>query len=99
MLTLEVFLSPCCLSAQGAKEVAKKAVAQVPGARLVFRCNPQDRSRAKSIGIFIYPAFVIKEEICVVGTPPLEQLINILAKKAEVICNAAETPKKEINRK
>ncbi len=81
MLTLEVFLSCDCLSAPAARSIAKKAVKKVKQFQLIFRDEAIDQARAKSIGLFIFPAFVVDTDILTIGTPSLEQLVFLLREK------------------
>ncbi len=81
MLTLEVYLSSNCLSAPAAKTVAEQAVKKIEQVHLVFRDEEKDHDRAASIGLFIFPAFVIGTEILTIGLPSLEDLVLMLKNK------------------
>lgn len=81
MIMLELFLSPHCISAPSVIEVAKEAVRRVPGVKLVIRSDLEDSDRARMLGIFIYPAFVLGGEVLGVGEPGLEQFIQALKRK------------------
>lgn len=76
MIILELFLSPHCVSAPSAIAVAEDAVRQVPGVKLVVRSDKE--ARARLLGLFIYPVFVLEGEVLAVGEPRLEQLIQTL---------------------
>src|SRR5579863_4412765 len=82
MVTLELFIAPHCISAPSAIAAAKEAVRQVPGARLIVRSDREDRARAKSLGVFIHPSFVLEGEVIAVGQPNLEKLIRAIRDKA-----------------
>lgn len=85
MIMLELFLSPHCISAPSAIAVAMEAVKQVPGVRLVIRSDLEDRVRARSLGIFVYPAFVLGGEVFAVGEPEVEQLTQFIEQKIEEV--------------
>ncbi|MFQ5779483.1 MAG: hypothetical protein ACE5HN_01695 [Nitrospiria bacterium] len=61
--------------------MAKKAVEEVPGVELVLRSDRTDQARAKALGIFISPTFVLGDKICLIGEPSLEQLIQQLRER------------------
>lgn len=85
MITLELFLSPHCISAPSAIAVAMEAVKQVSGVRLAIRSDLEDRVRARSLGIFVYPAFVLEGEVFSVGEPEVGQLIQFTKQKREEV--------------
>jgi predicted DsbA family dithiol-disulfide isomerase len=82
MVTLELFVTPDCISTQSAIDVAKEAVGKVPGSRLIVRSDRKERARAKSLGVFIYPSFVLEGEVFAVGQPKLERLVRAINDKA-----------------
>jgi len=81
MITLELFITSHCISAPSAIAVAKEAVMQVPAAMLIVRSEREDHARAKSLGVFMYPAFVLEGEVFAVGQPNLEKLIRAIKDK------------------
>ncbi|MBI1820119.1 MAG: thioredoxin family protein [Nitrospirae bacterium] len=81
MIILELFLSPRCISASSAMALAKEAVRKVPGVKMIVRSEKEDRSRAKSLGIFIFPTIVLDGEVFSVGEPRLEHLVQVLKDK------------------
>ena len=83
MVILELFLSPRCISASSAMALANEAIRQVPGVKMIIRSEKEDRARAKSLGIFIFPTFVLNDEIFAVGEPRLEHLIQELKDKMQ----------------
>lgn len=80
MITLELFLARNCVSAPSAIAVAKEAVKMVPGVELHIR-SENDYARIKSLGLFIFPSFVLDDEFISVGEPRLEWLIGVLMDK------------------
>ncbi|MBI3606113.1 MAG: hypothetical protein HY202_08835 [Nitrospirae bacterium] len=63
--------------------LAKEAVRKVPGIKLILRSEKEDRARAKLLGIFIFPTFVLDGEVFSVGEPLLEHLVQVLKDKME----------------
>jgi predicted DsbA family dithiol-disulfide isomerase len=80
MIMLELFLTPHCVSAPSAIAVAKEAVKSVPDVELRIR-SEKDYARAKSLGVFIFPSFVLDDEFIAIGEPKLEWLIGVLREK------------------
>ncbi len=81
VLTLEVFISQCCPSCDAAITLAKKAVEEVSGVKLIIRQSDQaDRERARSVGIVVSPTFVLEDKIFEVGVPKLEHITHKLKK-------------------
>lgn len=76
MITLELFVSHRCISTLSAIALAEEGVRQVPGVNLIVRSDIEPRAR--TLGIFIYPAFVVDGEIFAVGEPKLERLVQAL---------------------
>lgn len=81
MITLELFVSHRCISTLSAIALAEKGVRQVPGVNLIIRSDIEPRAR--SLGLFTYPAFVLDGEILAVGEPKLEHFIQFLRQKVE----------------
>lgn len=80
MIILELFVTPHCVSAPSAIAVAKEAVKMVPDVELYIR-SEKDYARIKSLGLFIFPSFVLDGEFIAVGEPRLEWLIGALREK------------------
>lgn len=83
MVILELFLSPHCISAPSAMALAKEALRKVSGVKMIVRSEKEDRLRAKSLGIFIFPTFVLDGEVFSVGEPRSKHLIQVLKDKMQ----------------
>jgi hypothetical protein len=81
VITLELFVSHRCISTLSAIALAEEGVRQVPGVNLILRSDIEPRAR--TLGIFIYPAFVVDGEIFAAGEPESERLIRFLRQKVE----------------
>jgi len=81
MIVLELFISPGCVSAPSALALAEEAVRRVPRVDLIVRSDRQDRERARKLGIFIYPSFVLDGALFSIGEPGLERLVQALEEK------------------
>ncbi len=44
----------------------------------MLRNNEAGHARARSTGVFIYPVFVLDDDICALGTPSLDRLVQRL---------------------
>ncbi|NKE70248.1 carboxymuconolactone decarboxylase family protein [Candidatus Manganitrophus noduliformans] len=81
MIVLELFISPGCVSAPSALALAEEAVRRVPRVDLIVRSDRQDRARARELGIFIYPSFVLDGALFSIGEPGLERLVQAMEEK------------------
>lgn len=75
---LEVFVASDCESTNRALSVAEAAVGAVEGVEMEIRYFDTDRKRARDLGIFMVPAFVIDGELFSTGIPEKEKLIKRL---------------------
>lgn len=75
-IKLEVFVDLDCESTNRALSVAKAAVGAVEGVNLEVRYFDAHRKRARDLGVFMVPAFVINGEVFSIGEPNKEDLIK-----------------------
>lgn len=81
MIVLELFISPRCVSAPSALDLAEEAIRRVPRVDLIVRSDRQDRERARELEILIYPSFVLDGQLFSIGEPGLERLVQAMEEK------------------
>ncbi len=79
-IKLEVFVDSDCESTNRALSVAVAAVGAIEGVDMETIYFDTGRKRAKELGIFMVPAFVIDGEVFSTGEPEKEDLIKRLQK-------------------
>lgn len=78
MVTIELFLSPGCPSADSALRLMHRVIRRVPGVQGEVSSLSAEYQRARELGIFMVPAFVIEGELFSIGEPDEEKLIKRL---------------------
>lgn len=78
MLTLDLYISPDCPCKKSALAMAKRALAEVPGIKLILRSKQADDDWVQSHGVIVSPTFVLEGEIFAIGEPSLEHLVQQL---------------------
>lgn len=79
-IKLEVFVASDCESTNRALSVAEAAVGAVEGVDMETIYFDTNRKKARQLGIFMVPAFVIDGEVFSIGEPEKEDLIKRLQK-------------------
>ncbi len=73
MARLDILVHQGCLSEQSARALAQEIQHELPGWQIDVR--PAEKRDTASLGILVFPTFVLEERVLVTGIPQKEWLL------------------------